>query len=238
MAIFQTSALISAIRNSVGGVTFTEGPFGPAIREKVTPTNPNTSRQTTVRSAFTAAAVAWKSLTAAQRSAWTVYASGINRTNALGNPITLLGLNAFIAVNTLLQQAGQSIRSAGPSVAGLSGSAQYNGTNIVVSEAGQTIATDPGDIADAFDNYLGNVDDLDLAVYMGQGRTTSVNFYGGPYRLAGVVSGNTSVPVTSLSFTVPFPVTAGQIVRTRFVVINGVTGQMVSEDVADLTVAA
>lgn len=236
MAIFNPSALISAIRNSVGGVTFTQGPYGATIRERVVPINPNTSRQATIRSAFAAAATAWKSLTSNQRDAWTVYAATVNRTNALGNPITLQGLNAFIAVNTLLQQASQAIRSAGPTVTGQSAGAQYNGTNLDLSEGSGQIAC--ALISDSFDNYLGNVTNLDLAVYMGESRSPSINYYSGPYRLAGVVKGNTGTPVTSFAFDAPYPITETQVVRCRFVVINGVTGQMVTEDVADLTVEA
>lgn len=236
MAIFNTSALLSAIRNSVGGVTFSQGPYGPYVRDRVVPTNPNTSRQASIRSAFAAAATAWKSLSSAQREAWTTYAQTVSRTNALGNPITLQGLNAFVAVNTLLQQASQSIRTTGPTVTGQSGGSQYTGTGVDLSQSGGNISC--ALISDSFDNYLGNVTNLDLMVFTGQSRSPSINYYSGPYRLAGVVSGNTGTPETDFDFNTGYPLIQGQTVRCRFVVLNGVTGQMVTEDVSDITVAA
>lgn len=78
-------------RGSVGGVTYTANQFHQLIaRARTSPVNPQTSLQTAIRSAFSAAETLWKALDDTARSNWEAYASRTPRQNPLG-PITLTG---------------------------------------------------------------------------------------------------------------------------------------------------
>lgn len=235
MAIFTTAIPVSDIRNSIGGVTFSKGPFGNFIRERVIPTNPQSSGQADVRGNFTTLATAWRGLTDNQRAAWAAYAATVQKTNSLGQPYNPLPLNAFISGNSVALQAGAPQVSAGPTTPGLSPSAGTVPAQIAVDASLQTIAS--ADSSLAFPNWSETTDDDVVAVYCGLSRTTSIGFYSGPYRFAGAVVGNLGTPPTDFSFSVPFPVTTGQLVRCRFVRVTP-EAQMPAEDVIDFTVVA
>jgi len=66
----------SSIRGSVGGLTYSANQYSPIVlRARVSPVNPNTTKQTAIRSAFANASTLWVGLTQAQRDAWDDYAS-------------------------------------------------------------------------------------------------------------------------------------------------------------------
>ncbi len=70
------SQVYTTIRGSVGGITYTANQFQALVaRARVSPVNPQTTRQTQIRSAFSGAVQSWSGLTNAQRQAWDDYAS-------------------------------------------------------------------------------------------------------------------------------------------------------------------
>jgi hypothetical protein len=83
-------------------------------RAKVTPANPRSSDQLKVRSYLTLAMRNWDTLTAAQRSAWQVYAE---RYIIPGNPDAQLkgiGLNTYARANAIRQALGLAMISDAP----------------------------------------------------------------------------------------------------------------------------
>lgn len=77
------SPVWSTIRGSIAGTTYFPNQYGQIIaRQRTTPVNPGTLRQTQMRGAFGVAAVQWRSLTQVQRDAWNDYAA----TCAFGYP--------------------------------------------------------------------------------------------------------------------------------------------------------
>jgi len=78
------------------------------MRQRVTPTNPNTTRQQSVRNNMTELTTAWSNdLTQAQRDAWTAYANAWPITDVFGAAIVLTGLQYYVKTNTVLLQAGE-----------------------------------------------------------------------------------------------------------------------------------
>lgn len=99
MAKIKTSALISAIRNSVGNTTFSIGRYGPIARSKVAPIQPQTARQVAVRAAFTTNAQGWDALTDAQRATWTAFAANRPISDVFGDSRILAGNAAYVSAN-------------------------------------------------------------------------------------------------------------------------------------------
>lgn len=93
---------------SIGSTTASHNRFGPYLRTKAIPVNPNTPRQQTVRAAFTTLVNAWNNnLNAAQRDAWDNWADQTPILGKDGQPINITGQNAYIRFNTpVLQTLG------------------------------------------------------------------------------------------------------------------------------------
>lgn len=93
MAKVKFSALVSEMRNKLNGSVFSKNRAGNYLRNKVTPVNPQTSFQTAVRAALTAASQAWRALTEAQRTAWNAAVSNFTGTDIFGDVKTPTGIN-------------------------------------------------------------------------------------------------------------------------------------------------
>jgi hypothetical protein len=86
----------SVMRGSIGGNTWTaNGQQAIVVRSRVSPTNPQTTRQTQIRSDFGGAAADWNSLTDAERRAWDTYAATVRIPGPLGD-VTPTGRQMFV----------------------------------------------------------------------------------------------------------------------------------------------
>ena len=105
MAIFL--ALLGEMRGSIAGNTWAHNKGGDYIRQRTTPTNPNTSRQQITRGILGTFATLWDTgLSQDQRDAWDVYASEHPIINSLGKEIYITGLAWFCKCNARLMDAG------------------------------------------------------------------------------------------------------------------------------------
>lgn len=100
-----TSAFLSDIRGKLNGSVFSKARGGiGTIRGLVTPRNPRSTQQLTVRAALTLLSGYWSAtLTSGQRAAW----------NALATD-TKSGFDQFVASNTLQLQAGNAVEPVAP----------------------------------------------------------------------------------------------------------------------------
>jgi hypothetical protein len=105
---YAPSALIGRMSRSAGSTTASHNRYGAYLRNRVIPTNPQTAKQLNVRASIAAGATAWKALTAAQRLQWTALGANIIRTDTLGQPYDLTGLQAFILTRRNLFTIGQA----------------------------------------------------------------------------------------------------------------------------------
>jgi len=197
-------------RGSIGGQTASRNRFGNYLRARITPVNPQSSRQNVVRAIIQLLSQAWSNiLTQAQRDAWEVYASNIVRQNKLGAQIFLTGFNHYIRSNTPILQALDTRVDIGPVNLSLPpGDPLMIGT---VDEAGQQISV-------AFDDTFDWVDQDDghMFLYMSEPKRAGTNFIGGPFRFAGAIDGDSTTPPTSPTvISVPFPVAESQVVVVR-----------------------
>ena len=200
------------IRGSIGGKVYSRNRYGPYIRSRVKPVNPNTDRQQAARLNFSDCAVQWSNvLTPAQRTAWNLYGASVAVTNRLGQQIYLSGFNHYLRSNTaILQVAGTKV-AAGPTIFTLPGAdAQFVPT---ISEATQLISV----VFDTAKDWV-DEDGAYMYLYMSQPRSPGRSFIGGPYRFAAEIPGdNTTPPTSPQTIAVPFVVVEDQkvIVQAR-----------------------
>jgi len=114
--LIKPSAIIAEARGKCGGAVFSRNTYGAYVRTKVTPTNPSTSNQQSVRSQLTEISQYWRQLTDAQRSAWESLAKEVSRTNIFGDSVAYTAFNLFQVVNRNLQTIGEAIIDDAPSI--------------------------------------------------------------------------------------------------------------------------
>lgn len=202
---FLPGATIARGSGSIGGITWSHNRFGPYIRNKSIPVNPNTSRQQAARAYFAAAAEFWSgTLTPTQRLAWDQYAAAIPWTDVLGVSIYLTGYNMFLRTMALTLGSGLADVADGPTILTLP---EVDPTfSVSASEATQLLSV-------VFDVNLAWVDEDEAAmlVTMGEPKGIGRNYLGGPYRFAGPFLGDSITPLTSpQTVTAPFLFAAGQ----------------------------
>jgi hypothetical protein len=107
MAKIQFSAVVGDARKKLGGVVFTKGHAGAVVRKKVSPVQPRTSAQRTVRANFTANSKAWSgTLTASERQTFTNLAASLTKKDRFGNAMTLTGAQLYQAIARNLHTIG------------------------------------------------------------------------------------------------------------------------------------
>lgn len=108
MAIIKTGSLVSAIRGSVGGVTFSGNRHGAYCKRWAAPIQPRTERQNNHRGKVGATAKAWQGLDLETRQAWDTFAEfpPESDTNAFGEPKFLSGFQWFTRIQIRLLGAG------------------------------------------------------------------------------------------------------------------------------------
>jgi len=96
MALVQ---LDSKISGSKGNTTWAKNKGGAYIRQRSSPTNPNSARQQVVRVELAQSALNWRALTEANRLAWREYALAHPYTNRIGEEKTLSGNAMYNKLN-------------------------------------------------------------------------------------------------------------------------------------------
>jgi len=208
--LLKYGPLVSDASGSTGGVTIARNRFGPYMRSRTTPVNPNTDRQTSARAIMAFLAEQWREspMTAVIREAWETYAGSINWTNRLGDAVSLTGFNAFCMCNGAMINAGGDLVTAGPIALGLP--AQDPSFAVTISEATQKLSV-------VFDDGFDWVDEDQgwLSVQMHQPQSASRNFFGGPWRHAGAIQGDSVTPPTTPDATIDVAYTATETQKTQ-----------------------
>lgn len=198
------SALVTQASGSVGGATFAHNKGGLYIRARSIPTNPSSAQQQVVRNAMAQLTSRWTdTLTAAQRAAWTVYAELVPILDSLGEARTIPPLAMYVRCNVPRLQAGQAVVDDGPT------------TYTLGTMSDPTVSVDA--TADEFDLGYTNTDAWAtttggfLFASASRPQNATINFFKGPYRFAGLVTGDTTTPPTSPeTIALPFACVAGQ----------------------------
>lgn len=106
MAKVKFSALISEMRNKLNGSVFARNRGGAYLRNKVTPTNPQSFAQVGARSLLTSYSQQWRSLTEPQREAWRSVVDQWSTTDVFGDVVNPSGSSLYIRLNINISLAG------------------------------------------------------------------------------------------------------------------------------------
>jgi len=107
-------AMIVDGRGKINGFVASKNRAGAYMRTKVTPVNPRTVSQSTVRNRLTSLAQGWSGLTAAQIAAWNSAVSNFARTDIFGDLKNPSGFNLYCRLNANLLIAGEAAITSPP----------------------------------------------------------------------------------------------------------------------------
>ena len=168
------SQVYTAIRGSVGGVTYTANSYHSIVaRSRVAPTNPRTGVQQAWRAAFAGAVGDWRIAASADRQAWDEYAASQTHSGPTGS-YNVPGRQLYIGARAFLRRAeqmGQTVVMADDAPAPGSGPYTDYWTFIAATDTTLTLT-------------FHNTGSEDLLIYgqRSDGYSVSRDRFGGPYR--------------------------------------------------------
>jgi len=232
MALIKLGGGVADIRGSIGGTVFSRNRYGSYTRNRTIPVNPGSTAQTKIRSVMGQIRNAWfNTLTSAQRTDWATYAGNVEVQNRLGESITLTGWNMFTRTNAALLYNDLDMVAAAPTEFSL---AETDSTiTVTASEADQELSV-------AFDDEMEWCDETGshLLVYVSRPQNPTVNFFKGPYMIAGTIDGDdTTAPSSPETIALPFAAVEGQKLFVQFRIVRA-DGRLSAPFRGDCTVAA
>jgi len=205
MSLVKYGGGIIQMSGSIAGNTFGRNRYGNYVRAKTKPVNPNTSMQSDIREAVQVLTARWsQTVTAAQRTAWNLYADSVSMKNKLGEVIKLSGFNHYIRSNVQSLRAGLATIDIGPTIFELPET--DTAFAVTMDESAQQMSV-------AFNNALPWAGETGARMFLEQGQPQNKqrNFFNGPWKYAGVLSGVTGSPIVSPQVApVVFAVAEGQ----------------------------
>jgi len=129
-------ALVTDGRGKLGGHVASKNRYGAYMRTKVTPVNPGSTDQVTVRNRLAGISSDWKGLTAAQRLAWNAAVADYARTDIFGDIRNPTGFNLHQKLNNNLVNIGKSQITAPPLPEAVDA---FTSCSLAASEGGGTV---------------------------------------------------------------------------------------------------
>ena len=219
MALIKLGPLVADIRGSIGGTVFARNRGGAYARNRTTPLNPQSAAQVAVRAAFGVLSNNWTTvLTQDERDAWDAWAGQVPVPNAFGEDRFLSGINAYVAGNSLLSQAGAPLVTNAPTV--------FAKGPTVVGEYLIASGTDTG-ILTSIGGFVPAAGGVYINTYVSAPQNQGIGFFKGPFRFANsALVTDPGVDIPEGPFPLPSPVAAGQpvFIRTRIVTPDGRVG--------------
>lgn len=116
MAILRFGLVVTGIRGSIGGTTYSANKSGAYAKAWAPAINPRTPFQSNERRVLSWVASEWRNLTGAQRTGWNTWAALLAQvqTNSLGVSYYLSGFQWFVKVNIRLELMGRAWLVAAP----------------------------------------------------------------------------------------------------------------------------
>jgi hypothetical protein len=188
----------------MGAIIASRNRYGGYFREGAIPVNPNTSRQGDVRTAFQYLTQYWSSsLNAGQRASWNEYAAIVPITGSNGKSQLITGFNHFVRSNVAKVIAGTAIVDPGPAILTLP---EVDTTlAAAISAATQNISV-------TFNNALDWANEAGgyMLIHCGTPQQETRDFFKGPYRYAGKITGGVVPPASPATIAAAFTYLTGQ----------------------------
>jgi hypothetical protein len=106
MAKIKFGMMMVDARGKLGGQVFSKNRAGAYIRTKVTPSNPQTDSQTSVRATFAVFSQKWSALSEEQRIGWNGAVASWSTTDIFGDLRNPTGKNLYLKLNQQAYMAG------------------------------------------------------------------------------------------------------------------------------------
>lgn len=210
-----TPLIVGNMSGGLGALVASHNRYGTYFREGAIPVNPASTRQDAARILFAQMVNRWGTpAMQTNQAGWELYAKNVTVKDRNGAAQNLTGMSMYIRNACVVYQARQDYLTVAPTVMTLPE---------VDPAAVATISAATQLISVAFNNTLpwAVEDGGDLCVAMGSPQGTSINFFKGPWRHAGVIAGHTAgAPTSPGTVAVPFPVTVGEKVWVKFRVVR------------------
>jgi hypothetical protein len=129
-------SIVTDGRNKLGGQVYSKNASGSYVRNKVTPVNPSSASQVTVRSRFSTISQEWRALTTAQIAAWNAAVSDFKKTDIFGDVQNPSGFNLYQKLNNNLDNIGVAHISDPPSPGS---TATFDTLSIAAANGAQTL---------------------------------------------------------------------------------------------------
>lgn len=123
------------VSGSIGATTYTRNGIA---RRRSNPVNTMSARKSEVQGFFAGFASMWRQLTQAERDAWN---GSVQRTNSLGQVVTLKPMQAFMSVNQLLQSVNLGTAMTPPAFAAATGAQSPTLTVVVAADPDDVVVT-------------------------------------------------------------------------------------------------
>jgi hypothetical protein len=180
------SHLVTQISGSTGGTTYANNQGGMYTRARSKPTNPNSPGQQAVRTNFKNLMNAWTNvLTAAQRAAWQTYNKNTPMMNKLGQMKPIGDNSNYLRSNAPRVQNGLARVDSGPTTFDLG---SFTQPTFAITHGTNSMAV-TFTVGDSW-NVAGGA----MFLYASRPQNASINFFKGPFRLVGVISGVATSP--------------------------------------------
>lgn len=216
MAKILFGDIVVDMRGKKGGTVYSRNRGGAFARNKVTPLNPQTAYQNSVRALFTQFSQQFRSLTQDQIAAWNAASDAFAGTNVFGNSVRPTGKNLFCKLNINLTNVGASTLTDPPSPQEV-----LNIGNITV-----TAAAGAGTVSIAWTSGAVPADHS-VIVEATIGVSPGVNFVKSKYRVIKTIASAATTPnAAGIAYVAKFgAMTAGQKLFVRVKTVNEITGQ-------------
>ena len=173
-------ALVVDGRGKIGGQVASKNRSGAYLRTKVTPVNPRSGSQITVRNRLSGLSQGWRGLTAANRAAWNSAVSDFAKTNIFGDLVNPTGFNLYQRLNNNLLRIGEAALSTPPAPSSID--------DIVIGAL--TAAAAAGTVSLAYTASAGSGSEIE--VYATPPLSAGVSFVKTEYRLIGSFTSDTA----------------------------------------------
>lgn len=152
MAKIKYSALLQDMRNKLNGSVMSKNRYGSYVRNKTTPSNPQTSYQQAQRQQLGSLSAQWRGLTQAQRQGWIDAAPQFPITDAFGDVKILAGNALYIQLNKNLLNAGAATISDAPNAVSIP-SIAISALTATAGTPSATFTIDPTTIPTGYDLF-------------------------------------------------------------------------------------
>jgi hypothetical protein len=181
--------IVVAGSGKIGGHVASRNRAGAYFRTKVTPVNPKTSAQTTVRNRLSGISSGWRALTAPQRSAWNQAVVDFAKTDVFGDLRNPSGFNLYQRLNNNLVTCGESAITTPPPIVAVDAF-----TSITLTAKDATVAEE-------FSLAITPAVEADhlVKVYATAPMSAGVSFVSSEYRLIGIMPNSQASPWNGLA---------------------------------------